>query len=112
MKVRLQDTAYSGWLKQDHEYIVLSIESTGDGARYRIEADNGTPVLFDIAHFTITEPGVDPDWIAESYAGGRLDLVPREWSATGFWEAYFDGVDDAIAQYQRARTRMLSRSAT
>ncbi|MBT1189910.1 hypothetical protein HET69_39520 [Streptomyces sp. CJ_13] len=46
-------------------------------------------------------------WLA-GLADGLLTLAPREWQRAGFWEDYFDGVPEAVAEYDRLKADILA----
>lgn len=101
MKVKLKSAKHSGWLNIDKVYTVLSIGGPLDNLYYRLksEQDDG-PALFPIGDFSVVCKKIPSVWEI-TLESGILELSPKEWSADGFWEEYFDGKKYAIETYQR-----------
>ena len=38
---------------------------------------------------------IPPTWIIRLGPGGWIELTPKPWAQTGFWERYYDGDADA-----------------
>jgi hypothetical protein len=74
----------------------------------RIATRQGTPALFEVSLFAITDPQVDDGWVVQYNESGEVSLVPRAWISPGFWEDYFDGKPDAVARYQEVLRRATS----
>lgn len=90
------------WLTLNREYQVLSILMIPRGpAKLRVLADDGrTPILAEATMFAMTSQPLPRNWVASIGEGGVVELGPRAWLELGFWERYFDGDADAVAQFQ------------
>jgi hypothetical protein len=99
--------AAGAWLKPGEPYDVLEVRAEpGRLVHFRIAGEQpGTPALFDSALFDTVDGTIPAHWRARLAPGGTLTLGPEEWSAPGFWEAYFDDDPDALATYERGRIR-------
>lgn len=85
------------------EYDVLSIEIDQGGAKFRILTPDGTPALFDAVMFVTTQGAIPTNWAVRVGEGGVIDFGPGPWIEPGFWERYFDGDREAIAQFEAER---------
>lgn len=91
------------WLTLNHEYQVLSILMAPKGpAKLRILADDGrTPILAEATMFAMSSQPLPQNWVASVREGGVVELGPAPWLVLGFWERYFNGEADAVAQFHR-----------
>lgn len=83
----------SPWISVGREYYVTSVLARPDG-EVRIQAildDRRSLGWFDSMYFMTVDGNVPDEWSAQIREGGVLELAPRSWLATGFWEAYYDG---------------------
>jgi hypothetical protein len=84
-------------------YVVLGVEA--DVARkplFRIVGDDGhTPGLYEVDLFTVVSPQLAKTWVCAVTDDGGLQFGPAPWLRNRFWEDYFDGVPDAVADFER-----------
>lgn len=71
-------------------YEVLAVS----GDWYRLLSDDNRPYLYPRDRFAVVDPR-EPEFWAEAWDDGDRYASPPEWSASGFWEDYFD--DDPAA---------------
>ncbi|ADI12450.1 hypothetical protein SBI_09332 [Streptomyces bingchenggensis BCW-1] len=96
------------------DYPVLEMVTASDRALFRIpdpaDSEPGffdSPGLWDAAMFTVVSGRLPACWVA-GLADGLLTLAPREWQRAGYWEDYFDGVPEAVAEYDRLKADILA----
>jgi hypothetical protein len=111
MRVRLlaeRAREMSGWLRPDRSYLVLEVEPSPPGSTsYRLESENASsPALFPAEAFEVVSPRLPSSWIARYWPGSGLQLTPERWTVPGFWEAFFDGEEQAGRLYREERDRM------
>lgn len=97
-------------LRSDVHHVVLEIYCFPSEGKnyYRIEPrDGGAPGLHDSQHFEITSNVLPAFWVASDGEGGALYFRPQDWTAEGFWGAYFDGEPWARRSYSHWRDEML-----
>jgi hypothetical protein len=90
------------WLTLNREYVVLSILMTNKGpAKLRVIADdNRTPILAEATLFASIPQSLPRTWVSIIREGGVLELGPPRWLELGFWERYFDGDAEAVAEFR------------
>ena len=76
--VRSVDGGGGDWLTDGGTYVVLEVGADPGGRTWlRVEADGGTPGLFDARCFVLTDSAVPTTWQAELRDNGSLTLAPR-----------------------------------
>jgi hypothetical protein len=100
------------WLTIGKEYPVLSVEvGVGQPAYLRIIGDDGhTPGLHIIQQFVTVSSRIPSSWLVQVGENGYLEMAPASWLRPGFWEDYFNGQADAVAQFEAERARIHSES--
>ena len=98
----------SPWATLDAEYIVLALEAAPGGrVQLRIIGDDGpTPVLFESEMFMTTSSDIPSNWVVSIGENGLFDLAPAKWLRTGFWEDYFNGDAQAIAEFEEEKNKI------
>lgn len=89
-------------------YAVQEVHIDRGRLSYRVERDDGTPVLFDAAHFQIIDSSIPESW---RHADGRdrsIGLCPPPWAEPGFWERFFDQDPTAVASYAELKQEVRS----
>jgi hypothetical protein len=100
------DSSECRWLSRQRDYIVLSIERSGESMKFRIASEmNGTPVLFDSAIFEVVDEAQPGTWIATPTEAG-IERSPEPWTVTGFWERFFDGEPDAVQIFKEESEKL------
>jgi hypothetical protein len=66
---------------------------------YRIIDDIGEPILYSKSLFNVVDPLYPHSWVREDYPDGDYYVDPPEFSAPGFYEAYFDGDVEAVERF-------------
>ena len=107
MRVVWRGPSDDTWLRAGVTYDVLEVRAEpGRPVQLRVAAEqSGTPALFDSARFDTVDGMIPSHWRARLSPGGTLTLGPEEWSAPGFWEAYFDDDPEAVVAYEQGRVR-------
>ena len=102
-QIHISDAEYlSNWIDPEKHYIVLSINGTIDGIKYRIMSkDNLTPSLYHASFFDTVSRNIDDGWIFRIYDDGDWELSPESFAQTGFWELFFDGDVGARKTFDR-----------
>jgi hypothetical protein len=112
MKVRLKlklpkSPAIHGWLLENREYHVLSIEASSVRKEYRIASEkDGVPALFDADDFEIVDDTVPCNWVTTE-TNGRTTWAPAAWLEPGFWEKAFDDEPEAVAIYKQEKKKII-----
>jgi len=88
-------------------YFVIGIEA-GD---YRILNDAGKPYLYPAPLFEVTDPREPSAWITAYGEDGERYSYPPVLNEAGFFEDYFDGSDEALAQFWHVINKRLSEAA-
>ncbi|ULH17898.1 hypothetical protein MF271_23270 (plasmid) [Deinococcus sp. KNUC1210] len=60
------------------------------------------PALHSIEQFDIVDPSLSPLWVVGLH-GGTLNFSPIEWQRQGFWEDYFNDLDEAVGEFERLK---------
>lgn len=99
--VRSVDGGGGTWRTDGNVYTVLEVGADPGGHNwFRVEADDGTPALFDTRNFVLVDDSVSPAWRAELLDNGSVTFGPAEFLRLGFWEAFFDRDGAAVAAYR------------
>lgn len=77
-------------------YTVIGI----DDEFYRIVDDSFEPVLYPKEVFDVIDPNYPDSWVKTEYEDGEYYIEPPELSSSGFFEDYFDGVEQAVLAYK------------
>lgn len=78
-----------------HDYEVIGIEAD----YYRVINDDKEPFLYNPNQFKVVD-SIEPQfWVTEYGEEGEKYSYPPTWSATGFFEDYFDGVKKIVNQF-------------
>jgi hypothetical protein len=95
--------APSHWLTLHREYLVLAILALpGRSIKFRVLSDDGrTPILADSSLFAAPAQPLPESWAGTVTQDGVLELGPRPWLETGFWERFFDHEPDAVQGFHR-----------
>ncbi|WP_405736328.1 hypothetical protein OG607_44620 [Streptomyces sp. NBC_01537] len=98
-------------MRVGEEYPVLEVFATRTRVLFRLP-DRSTsrdaidsPGLWDADMFEVVSDRMPTCWVA-GLNDGRLTLAPREWQRPGFWEAFFDHLPDAVAEYDRLKAQI------
>lgn len=100
------------WLSLQDEHVVLEVSASlkDSMTHYRLLAKDGkTPALFPANLFVVTSIDVPSNW-SIVLTEAHLNILPSRWSRPGFWEAYFDGDQQALMEF-REELRTLSENA-
>lgn len=108
MTTRFIGSNGENWLHQNCIYAVQSIYIDPDeGCKYRILGEElNTPALFSAADFEIIDASLPPSWVVFELGNGSFVIGPAAWTATGFWERYFDGDQEARQEFETYRSRI------
>jgi hypothetical protein len=100
------------WLTLNGEYRVLSILMTPRGpAKLRVLAnDQRTPILADATMFAGYPQSLPSTWGVTIREGGVVEIGPPAWLEIGFWDRYFDGDIEAVAQFRNETQDMTRKS--
>lgn len=95
------------------EYDVIGIYGAGPTIKYRLVADDGKmPSLQDARQFQIVCARIPDDWVFQFLTSSEWELAPASMSNAGFWEAFFDGDQDARSQFVEACQKIRSSDFT
>ena len=98
----------SVWVKVGREYQVLGILADPRGrVRVQVLDDDTSPSYWPAEMFEATDERLPDNWVARLDDRGVLRLAPASWLRAGFWEDYFDGRPDAMAQFERELPALL-----
>ena len=106
-------------IQQLHDEAVYSDLTVGnvyrvvgtDGEFFRIISDEGRPYLFPAAELEVVDAAEDEDWVTTYDEDGERCSYPRELSAPGFFEDYFDDVPGAHIAFRAYATRVFRGSS-
>ncbi len=73
------------------EYVVLGIEADS----YRILNEEGCPYLYGPSGFEVIDKSNPKYWVCETGEDDEMYCYPKEWNRPGFFEDYFDNVQEA-----------------
>jgi hypothetical protein len=107
--VRLTDVRQPG-LKTDKEYVVLEMGVDNRGAHFRVEIEDGTPILVPASAVKLVDGGIPSTWICELTQPNYLRLAPRPWLEAEFWTRFFDDARHAIIEYRIERDKIIANS--
>ncbi|OGO16649.1 MAG: hypothetical protein A2Z14_09820 [Chloroflexi bacterium RBG_16_48_8] len=98
------------WLTIGKAYHVLSITATPErGINFRIISDDGrTPILADSRQFRVISGKIPSCWVANLAENGFIELAPRKWIRSGFWEDFFNGMQEALNDFEEERDKIKS----
>ena len=99
--------SHSAWAKLGGVYQVLALWIEPERTRLRLIGEEPTPALFEPSMFEVASSVIPPNWVAVSPEPGYLSLAPLSWSVSGFWERFFDGDPDAVANFNAERIRII-----
>lgn len=94
-------------LSPNQPYCVLGIEA-GD---YRILSDHGKPYLYPADLFVLVDGQEPTDWVKEIGSEGEWYAYPTSLNSPGFFEDYFEGKPEAIAEFWHVVNQRLSKVA-
>jgi hypothetical protein len=96
-------SSHSAWLTINHEYLVLSILALPEKTiLFRVMADDTrTPILAESSLFAAASQPLPDNWVVAVREGGVVELGPRDWLDTGFWERFFDREPEAEEIFRR-----------
>jgi len=98
----------SAWAKIGSVYHVLSVWMEPGQTRLRLVGEETTPALFEPEMFEVASSVIPPTWELTSPKPGYLSLAPHAWNAPGFWERFFDGEPEAVADFNRERAKIIA----
>jgi hypothetical protein len=108
MIVRLKhDVTGPSSLKPEQFYFVIGIEADD----YRILDDHGKPYLYEAELFEVIDPHEPEDWISEMGEDGERYAYPPMLNRVGFFEDFFDGDPQAIAEFWETVNQRMARVA-
>lgn len=99
--------SHSAWAKVGSVYHVLALWIEPERTRLRLIGEEPTPALFEPAMFEVVSSVIPPNWVVVSPEPGYLSLAPLTWSVPRFWERFFDGDPDAVANFEAERDRII-----
>jgi hypothetical protein len=94
-------------LSPGQPYCVIGIEADD----YRILNDAGRPYLYPAELFEMRQGEEPADWVSEIGEAGERYAYPPELNEVGFFEEYFDGRPETVAQFWRVVNRHLALAA-
>jgi hypothetical protein len=97
-------------LKASKEYVVLEVGVGDLGAHFRVEAEDGTPIIVQAHNVDLTDGVIPPTWRCKLNPPNYLTFAPEAWLEPQFWNEFFDGSADAIRNYQVERDRIFKAS--
>jgi hypothetical protein len=93
-----KDGKTDSWLTIGNAYYVLEICRSNDCIKYRLVGDfSPTPALHEAEKFEIVSNQIPDGWVFQLYGRADWTIGPKAWSATGFWESFFDQDETAEA---------------
>jgi hypothetical protein len=100
----------SPWLTIRRDYIVLSVDvDQNKEVLFRLISDNSpSPVLFNSRQFEVVDGRLPSNWVAWNDETGAFGLRPKEWLRPGFWEDYFNNNLDAVHDFEKERTVIMT----
>lgn len=101
----------NGWITIGKEYLVLAIEISPSRPPWlRIIGDDSgqTPGLESSHQFETVCTRLPSCWQARLDHTGGLDIAPVRWLRPGFWEDYFNGHAEAVAEFKADHAQMLA----
>lgn len=111
--IRLFDVAdnplkESPWLKIGNVYHVLEITLAEKMLEFRlIGEDDATPALHRANQFELVSNYIPSSWVIEFTPNHFFSLTPASWTKVGFWEDYFNRVDEAVSLFELEKKRMI-----
>lgn len=99
MIVRLQhpDESATPYLTVGQDYAVIGIEADD----YRVLNDRGEPCLYPPDRFEVVAAEQPADWREETGADGERYAYPPSLNRPGFFEDFFEGKPEAVAEFWR-----------
>jgi hypothetical protein len=85
-----------------HEYEVLGIA----GDHYRIIGYSGEPCLYPSVWFEVVDAREPHFWVSSTDEDGERSASPKEWLEPGFFEDYFDYVQEVREQFRSDLARL------
>jgi hypothetical protein len=103
----------NGWITIGKEYLVLSVTiNPGHPASFRLIGDDGnTPALYALQQFVTVSSRIPSSWQAQLDNSGNLEMAPASWLRPGYWEDYFNGQAEAVAEFETERAQIQSESS-
>lgn len=100
----------SDWLTLGKVYTVLAVISVpGRETLLRfVSDDEDTPSVFDARQFITVSTELPSNWVGVVNEDGLFVLAPESWTRGGFWEDFFNGVPEAISEYERERAKIVA----
>ena len=83
-----RDFGYSLTVGREYEVVGICAD------HYRLFNDKDEPILYDPCCFEVTDPTEPEFWVSKLGAEGERYAHPPEWSATGYFERWHDGVPE------------------
>lgn len=99
-----QQNVHHPELTPGQSYVVIGIEADD----YRILNDHGRPYLYPHDLFEVEVAYEPNDWVTEIGEEGERYSYPPTLNATGFFENFFDGKQEAIALFWRVINQRLA----
>lgn len=94
-------------LTPDQPYFIIGIEADD----YRILNDSGKPYLYPSRLFEVVDSQEPSIWITEYGDDGERYSYPPALNEAGFFEDYFDGMDEALSKFWHVINKQLSEAA-
>jgi hypothetical protein len=113
VRVRLkQGIDHRSWLNAGSVYVVLAIEHyPGGSVGFRIASEsNRQPMLFNASDFHVVDNTLPRSWRFLDVYNNIVVLGPEAFGQSGFWERCFDFEPEALEEYARAKSLILSES--
>lgn len=104
VRLRHHDDNATPSLTQGQQYAVIGIEADD----YRLLNDRGEPCLYPPDRFDIVAPEHPVDWEEETGEEGELYAYPPTLNRRGFFEDFFEGKPETIAEFWRVVNRHLA----
>lgn len=88
-------------------YIVyeMSIDKRTGKLKFRLQRNDGVPIISDSEGFEITDSTIPISWSMEKIDQDNFSFSPLAWQIVknekSFWEAFFDGDEWAITLYEQ-----------
>jgi hypothetical protein len=102
----------SSWLTLNKAYDVICM-TVSDGHRITgriLSDDNSLPIIVDLTQFRLISDRIPSNWRINIIVNERVDLAPRPWLASGFWDDFFNGVKSAEDSFRQELDLIISES--
>lgn len=98
------------YLTPEKEYTVLAVDFYNQASEfimYRIKANDDVVRPFSARLFEVTCSKVFSGWIMYQAGTNFYALLPQSWAREDFWSGYYDGLPEALEDFDQEEKRIL-----